>query len=540
MVMGVALLVARVILAVVFGAAGVAKLADREGSRRALNGFGVPESLAAPLAWALPVLEVIIALALIPLDTAWMGAIGAAGLLLIFAVAIGLNVARGNSPDCHCFGKLHSEPVSWSVFVRNIVLAAVAGLIVVLGKEDPGLSAFAWLGEVKTIEAVSLTLSVIAAGLLVPIFALLRKALARQATMLETITAMKKLIEEDYGELDPVEHDEAELPIEGLPVGAPAPAFSLPTLAGNLVSLDDLISPGKSTLLLFVSPSCAPCKSLLPVVRTWERDYGDYLTFALLSHGSAKDVQAALARYEVRHLLLQGESTVADEYQAKWTPTAVLIAPDSKIASQVAVGDEAIRALVHHTVATAALPIAGDPAHLSGAARPRITVGRSLFKIGELAPKFSLPALNGNLVNSEDLLGNNVLLLFWDAQCPYCLAMFDDLQRWEASPPNGAPRLVYIASGNLEEARGKHQGLKSITLLDEDFDIGPLFGTNSTPAAVMIDAEGRIASSLAKGSRNILPLIGVRKIGLPIASVLARSAANGQMAQDSAAEVMKG
>ena len=42
--MDAALLIARLILFGVFGVAGVAKLFDREGSREALEGFGVPKA----------------------------------------------------------------------------------------------------------------------------------------------------------------------------------------------------------------------------------------------------------------------------------------------------------------------------------------------------------------------------------------------------------------------------------------------------------------------------------------------------------------
>ena len=31
-------------------------------------------------------------------------------LLLLFVGGISYNVARGRSPDCHCFGQLHSAP----------------------------------------------------------------------------------------------------------------------------------------------------------------------------------------------------------------------------------------------------------------------------------------------------------------------------------------------------------------------------------------------------------------------------------------------
>ena len=542
--MDVVLLIVRLVLAAVFGVAGVGKLADREGSRRAMVGFGVPESLAIPFAWGLPIVEIVIALALIPLDTAWGGAIGAMSLLFLFAVAIGVNLARGNSPNCHCFGQLRSEPVSWSLVARNVALAAVAGLIVAQGKEIPGMSALNWLSDLGTGEVVSLIFSIFAAGMLVPVFALLRKTLAQQTALLETVTAIKKVIDEDYAEPAPIEREDAAPPVEGLPVGALAPSFSLATLDGDQVSLDDLLAFGKSVLLLFVSPSCSPCKSLLPVVRVWERDYCDQLTVALLSKGSVKEVRSKLARYEARRLLLQGASTVADEYQAKWTPAAVLISPDGKIASHVVAGDDAIRALVNHTIATGAFLPAENKDTATNIHRPRITtritIGSSLFKVGESAPRFALPDLRGKTFNTEALLGRDTLLLFWDAQCPFCQAMFEDLRRWEENPPKGAPRLVYIASGAVKEARSKHQDLKSLTLLDEEFDIAPLFGSDSTPSAVLIDDEGRIASSLAKGSRNILSLIGVRKVELPIASGLARSSAQEakeQFPQDSIAEI---
>jgi hypothetical protein len=95
--------------------------------------------------------------------------------------------------------------------------------------------------------------------------------------------------------------------------------------------------------------------------------------------------------------------------------------------------------------------------------------------------------------------------------------MSEDLVRWETNPPKGAPKLVLIASGKLEDLR---EEFRSLILLDPDFDVGPLFGSRSTPSAVLIDSDGRIASSLATGARNILALAGVRKVELPIASGL--------------------
>ena len=128
--MNIVVLIARLLLALVFGIAGVAKLADRAGSRQAIVAFGLPAPLAAPLATLLPLSELLVATALIPTSTACWGALGALGLLLFFVVGIGANLARGKRPECHCFGQLHFAPAGWKTLARNGVLAVLATFLV--------------------------------------------------------------------------------------------------------------------------------------------------------------------------------------------------------------------------------------------------------------------------------------------------------------------------------------------------------------------------------------------------------------------------
>jgi uncharacterized membrane protein YphA (DoxX/SURF4 family) len=127
--MDLVLLIARLLLAAVFLVAGLAKLADLAGSRQALRDFGIPTVFASPLGTLLTLAELTVAVALIPAATAWWGELGALILLLVFVVGIGYNLARGRTPDCHCFGQLHSAPAGWPTLVRNAVLAALAGLV---------------------------------------------------------------------------------------------------------------------------------------------------------------------------------------------------------------------------------------------------------------------------------------------------------------------------------------------------------------------------------------------------------------------------
>jgi uncharacterized membrane protein YphA (DoxX/SURF4 family) len=103
--MSVVILLARLVLALTFVVAGLAKLADLAGSRQALRDFGVPTRLANPFGVLLPLAELAVVVALIPPISAWWGGLGALILLLLFVAGIGYNLARGRQPDCHCFGQ---------------------------------------------------------------------------------------------------------------------------------------------------------------------------------------------------------------------------------------------------------------------------------------------------------------------------------------------------------------------------------------------------------------------------------------------------
>ncbi|MBA2714248.1 MAG: hypothetical protein H0U55_11945, partial [Rubrobacteraceae bacterium] len=166
-IINAALLMTRLVLALVFAVAGAAKLADREGSRQAIVDFGVPAALAAPLGLLLPLAELAVAATLLPASTAWWGALGALALLSLFLVGITYNLARGRTPDCHCFGQLHSAPAGWKTLARNAVLAAVAGFVLWEGYEGgTGPSALAWLGALSTAQLLGLLGGVLMLALL--------------------------------------------------------------------------------------------------------------------------------------------------------------------------------------------------------------------------------------------------------------------------------------------------------------------------------------------------------------------------------------
>jgi methylamine dehydrogenase accessory protein MauD len=75
----------------------------------------------------------------------------------------------------------------------------------------------------------------------------------------------------------------------GLAVGEPAPALDVIDLEGVNMRLGGARADGKSTLLLFVSPTCPVCKSLLPIVKSSGRQERDWLDIILASDGNADE-----------------------------------------------------------------------------------------------------------------------------------------------------------------------------------------------------------------------------------------------------------
>jgi methylamine dehydrogenase accessory protein MauD len=502
----IALLVARLILATVFVVAGLAKLADRVGSRQAIVGFGVPERIATASSLLLPVAELAVAVALIPEATAWWGAVGAGALLLLFIAAIGINLARGRKPDCRCFGQLSSSPVGWTTLARNALLTAVAGFMVWQGRDDPGRSAISWASDLSP-GGIAVLVGGLALLCLVAVegFVLLNvlrqngRLMVRLETIEERLTAAG---------IVPAPIEEPPPPEHGLPVGSPAPTFQLSGLYGETLTLEALRAAGKPVLLVLTDPHCGPCNALMPEIGSWQRDHAAALTVALISRGSPDENHAKSSEHGLANVLLQQDHEVAEAYQEEGTPSAVLVRPDGTIGSSLAAGAEAIRALVARTVGApggAPAPSA-SPAPLgspsgNGAAAPEAPPAA---RIGEPTPPLKLRDLDGHTVNLTGFRGAKTLVVFWNPQCGFCQRMVDDLKAWEADRPEGAPKLVIVSTGAVEENRA--MGLRSPVLLDEGFGVASSFGANGTPMAVLVDEEGKIASELAAGAPAVMAL----------------------------------
>jgi peroxiredoxin len=300
------LLLARVVLAGVLAVAALAKLTDRDGARRSMVAFGAPESLATPIMGVLVACELCVAVALLYAPTRSAGAFGALALLAGLTAVVAGSVARGQTPDCHCFGRLSAAPVGSSTLARNALLATIAAYVAVGGR----------------LPLLFAALVAVAAGLWLGLGPLRSRGRSR---------------------------------------GAPAPRFSLPDRAGTTWTLEALLARRAPVLLLFSHPACGACQEMLPDIARWQSRFEDQITLAVLSgdrsetgpHPQHADGAEA---HGLRNLLVDEAGRLAQAYGITATPSAVLIDREGRIAAPTARGAGEITDLVSEATGTREQP----------------------------------------------------------------------------------------------------------------------------------------------------------------------------------------
>lgn len=316
--MDTVLIVARFALAAVFLVAGIAKLADMQGSRNALEDFRVPAALIPTTSVALPAAEIAAGLLLVLEATTQAGAVLAACLLLMFVGGITDALLRGSAPDCHCFGQLHSRPAGKETIARNVVLAAVAVYIFFAG---PGPEINSWLSN-SSAEVVALA----GASLLAVSLAYACVSLWRDNRQLRGLRR------------------HAEVPIP-LPVGDPSPEFTVSAADGTAVRSAQLLSDQQRTIFVFTSASCGPCVGLLPELARWRDMLVGRLDIHVLASGDVEENRRLASEHGVQ-VLLDRDGRAASAFGILGTPSGVEVDATGRVAAPAAAGASAIEGLI--------------------------------------------------------------------------------------------------------------------------------------------------------------------------------------------------
>ena len=333
-------------------------------------------------------------------------------------------------------------------------------------------------------------------------------------------------LEELEKRLDTLEFGVDDQPT-GLALGTAAPAFDLSDLAGERKSLGQY--RGKPVLLIFFNPACGFCRELLPILKQrgesrGQRTETDEPLLLMISTGGSEANRALFDQHKLDcPVLLQKGSEVAEVYNANGTPSGYLINTDGKIASELAMGAEALLAL-----ANGKSPIANgrseiDPAHNGAAASggvadenrfssrsvARSKIKRDGLKAGTPAPQFRLSRLDGRgeLALSE-LRGRQVLLVFSSPGCGPCNTLAPQLEKFHRE--RGDVQVIMISKGEPKENRAKvkEHGLTFPIVLQQQWEVSRRYAMFATPIAYLIDEHAIISHDVAVGVEPILALMG--------------------------------
>lgn len=111
----------------------------------------------------------------------------------------------------------------------------------------------------------------------------------------------------------------------GLQIGERVPMIDVVDLTGQPLRLGEPRSDGRSTLLVFVSPTCPVCKSLLPVVKSGRKQERDWLEIILASDGDLEQQRQFAREHGLTELPFVISAPLGLTYQVSRLPFAALV-----------------------------------------------------------------------------------------------------------------------------------------------------------------------------------------------------------------------
>ena len=111
----------------------------------------------------------------------------------------------------------------------------------------------------------------------------------------------------------------------GLTVGEPAPVLEVADLEGQAHQLGSPRADGRSTLLLFVSPSCPVCKTLLSAVKSSARDERTWMDVILASDGDRAEQHEFVRAQGLDGIPYVVSAALGLAYQVSRLPFAALL-----------------------------------------------------------------------------------------------------------------------------------------------------------------------------------------------------------------------
>jgi methylamine dehydrogenase accessory protein MauD len=111
----------------------------------------------------------------------------------------------------------------------------------------------------------------------------------------------------------------------GPAIGETVAVLDVVDLQGRELRIGAARADGRSTLILFVSPTCPVCKALLPVVTSSRHQERDWLDVVLASDGDAAEHRQFVQQHQLQDCTYVLSAALGLNYQVNRLPFAALI-----------------------------------------------------------------------------------------------------------------------------------------------------------------------------------------------------------------------
>ncbi len=306
-------------------------------------------------------------------------------------------------------------------------------------------------------------------------------------------------------ELDKTQNPDAP---QGLPPGSAMTAFELEDMEGRSISLENY--RGWKIILVHWSPSCGFCGLLAEKIQEFQQPLRTANVQILLV---AREDQETNRKFAADHGLtcpiLMGDDNLPpliDAFTGTGTPTAYLLDEQGFISRNMVVGADLVIGLLEELLSE---PIGRKrlPGELPLA---KSRLAREGLPAGTVAPNFELAELlHEKNVTLSDYHGHPVVVLFTDLKCGPCLELAPRLAQLQAVHGDQFPVLMVVMRGDEAGCRTKAPlfGPTARVLHQPQFEVSKKFQIFEVPVAFLVDEQGIISRSVARGADQILELV---------------------------------
>lgn len=120
----------------------------------------------------------------------------------------------------------------------------------------------------------------------------------------------------------------------------------------------------------------------------------------------------------------------------------------------------------------------------------------SALEVGDKAPEFSLPNVDGEMIGLSDFKGSVIMLDFFATWCPHCRKEMPGFVELHDTYGDKGLVVIGIANESAEEVKDfiDELDVNFSVLIDDKEGVGNLYGPiESIPTTFLVNKEGKIA-----------------------------------------------